>query len=115
MQIHRARPVVGRTTLLATFAGLIVLLCAASPGKPYFDVKPDPPTAGSDVEVVYHGSDGSKVVYQVGDGEFHRPKVGSDGKFKIPKALLKVGLKLKIRDGALDELPEGSVCFEIEP
>ncbi len=109
--LHAAQRVAVALCLMGTFA----LGSSARSSPPYFEVQPNPPSTGSDVVVVYSGSDADSVVFKIGDGEEHIPKVAKDGTFTIPKALLKAGLKLQIRDDDVDRVPEGSVCFVIEP
>ncbi len=101
--------------LASMLAITITLAASARIAEPLFEIQPDPPSAGSDVQVTYYGNSDRMVTFEIGDGEVHRPKIAKDGTFKIPKALLKAGKKLRIRDGSHDEIREASVCFYIEP
>ena len=110
-RIRRARTSAACLLLLATTT---VLASSARFGRPLFEVKPDPPSAGQDVEVTYYGNNDSMVVFRIGDGEDHSPKIGKGKKFTIPKKLLKAGAKLYILD-PMDGTPNSAVCFNIEP
>ncbi len=109
------RPLCRLARAAAGSLAMVLLATSASIAPPLFEVKPDPPQAGSDVNVVYFGNNETKVTFEVGDGEVHSAKVGKDGSFTIPKKFLKVGKKLRIRDAALPDLPNAAVCFVIEP
>lgn len=87
---------------------------ALVPFPPPFVIRPNPPSAGQDVDVTYTGDNPQDIVYRVGDGEWEAADVGSDGKFKIPKARLAAGKNLYIKDTAD---PDGKVrlCVLIEP
>ncbi len=83
-------------------------------GHSVFTIRPDPPSAGGDVEVVYSGSQPGRVEYRIGDGASHSAKVGKGRKFKIPKRLLKAGKRLYLRDGnSIDA--SANLCVDIEP
>ncbi len=95
---------------------LVVGLCSSAlVGRPLFEVKPNPPKVGQDVEVSYFGNHDDEVVFKVGDGEAHDAKIRKDKTFTIPKALLKAGKKLRIRDRSRSPRVDASVCFVIEP
>ncbi len=107
-----------RYSLSALAVGLgavIVLASSARVGQPLFEIQPDPPVAGSDVNVTYYGNSNDMVSFSVGDGEDQQPKIGKDKKFTIPKALLKAGLKLTIQDESRAPHSQATVCFVIEP
>ncbi len=117
---RKFRPVLHRAVL---FLALGAALCVVGPSDPLFGaalsdssfvVRPDPPSASGDVDVVYAGSQPDRVEYRIGDGESHAAKIGKDGKFTIPKRLLKAGSRLYLRDGN-SRHPGASLCVSIEP
>jgi hypothetical protein len=68
-----------------------------------FVLVPDPPKEGQDVEVVYIGNNPKTVSYRVGDGDSHKPTIGPDGRFTIPKGLLDADQDLILEDLSIGE------------
>jgi hypothetical protein len=72
---------------------------------------PDPPKEGQDVEVVYIGNSPDDVAYRVGDGASHKPTIGRNGKFTVPKNLLDAGQDLILEDLSIGQ--QGIVVRQI--
>lgn len=79
---------------------------------PAFVLKPNPPQAGSDVEVIYTGPDADGVSYRIGDGSWVDPKI-RDNRFVIPGRDLTAGKTLYVTDA--NGKPTSDLCVTIEP
>ncbi len=110
----RARRVLASAACGLSLACMMTLAASARVNTPLFEIKPNPPSAGSDVVVTYFGNNDANVVFHVGDGDDKTPKIGKGKTFTIPKALLKAGRRLCLLD-PIDGRPEAALCVEIEP
>ncbi len=105
-----------RTTKKLAAVGVLLLgaswtLWWGGPSQKVFVLSPNPPSAGSDVDVTYLGS--GEVMFQIDDGESMEGKLDSKQHFRIPKKLLRPGgllYLMEVREGT-----PHNVCIEIEP